>query len=261
MIDFEKEFKEMFADLLSNPDVIREAEAEAEDELKAYRAKKQAEFERSETYKKARRAAIQQLKEQKLSEGMASIDKEFEAKTAQMTNFLSNPTKLSSGTEAEAEEKEKHPLTSEERSEIMKKVWAKKTPEEKAAIVEKRKATTARNKAIKAMNEDLDSAALSIIFDNAGNLYSSDNIQELVKGYNVNNAKDLTHEQIQTLIASVINDDFITAGHIKKSLLNATNQMYSSEAIAQYVEEAINANPDATVGNGVITTRSEEEQK
>lgn len=259
MLDFEKEFKEMFADLLSNPDVIKEAEEEAEAELKAYRAKKQAEFERSETYKKARKAAIQQLKEQKLSEGMASIDKEFEAKTAQMTNFLNNPTKLSS--KNEAEEKEKHPLTSEERSKIMKDAWAKKTPEEKAAIAAKRKITTARNKAIKAMNEDLDSAALSIIFDNAGNLYSSDNIQELVKGYNVNNAKDLTHEQVQTLIASVINDDFITSGHIKKSLLNATNQMYSSEAIAQYVEEAINANPDATVGNGVITTRSEEEQK
>lgn len=257
MLDFEKEFKEMFADLLSNPDVIREAEEEAEDELKAYRAKKQAEFERSETYKKARKAAVQQLKEQKLSEGMASIDKEFEAKTAQMTNFLSNPTKLSSKTEAE--EKEKHPLTSEERSKIAKEAWAKKTPEEKAEIVAKRKATTARNKAIKAMNEDLDSAVLSIIFDNAGSLYSSDNIQELVKGYDVNNAKDLTHEQVQTLIASVVNDDFITAGHIKKSLFNATNQMYSSEAIAQYVEEAINANPDATVGNGVISFRSKEE--
>lgn len=259
MVDFEKELKEMFADLLSSPDVIKEAEEEAEDELKVYRAKKQAEFERSEIYKKARKMAIQQLKEQKISEGMASIDEEFKKKTTQMETLLSDSTKLSF--KEVKEEEEKHPLTSEERSEIMKKAWAKKTPEEKAEIAEKRKATTARNKAIKAMNEDLDSAALSIIFDNAGNLYSSDNIQELVRGYDVNNAKDLTHEQIQTLIASVVNDDFITAGHIKKSLLNATNQMYSSEAIAQYVEEAIDANPNATVGNGVITTRSEEEQK
>lgn len=141
MIDFEKNFKEMFADLLSNPDVIREAEEEAEKEAQIYRAKKQAEFERSETYKKAHKAAVQQLKEQKLAELTTSIDKEFEAKTAQMTNFLSNSTKLSS--KGEAEEKEKHPLTSEERSRIAKEAWAKKTPEEKAAIAAKRKATIA----------------------------------------------------------------------------------------------------------------------
>lgn len=90
MIDFEKEFKEMFADLLSNPDVIREAEEEAEKEAQVYRAKKQAEFERSETYKKARKAAIQQLKEQKLAELTASIDKEFEEKTSKISQMLNN---------------------------------------------------------------------------------------------------------------------------------------------------------------------------
>lgn len=152
MIDFEKEFKEMFADLLSNPDVIKEAEEEAEKEAQVYRAKKQAEFERSEVYKKAHKAAVQQLKEQKLAELTTSIDKEFEAKTAkaaQMTNFLSNPANLSFKGETEEKEKEKHPLTKEERSEIMKEVWAKRTPEEKAAIAAKRKATTAAKRKAK----------------------------------------------------------------------------------------------------------------
>lgn len=204
MIDFEKEFKEMFADLLSNPDVIKEAEEEAEAELKAYRAKKQAEFEHSKIYKKAHKAAVQQLKEQKLSEGMASIDKEFEAKTAQMTNFLSNPTKLSSGTEAE--EKEKHPLTSEERSRIAKENWAKKTPEEKAAIVEKRKATIARKKKetrrekIKRTREELEQetkafvrnqmteALFQISFNNEA--YSSDNIHYAIEQGKSTNTPD-----------------------------------------------------------------------
>lgn len=232
MVNFEKEFNEMFADLLSDAEIIKEAEKEAEAELKAYRAKKQTEFERSEAYQKARQMAIQQLKEQKLNEGKASIDEEFKEKSEKITKLIndsiSTPTKLSSPMEADV----------------------------------KKKAETARNKAIKAMYDDLDSVAISIVFDNAGSLYSSDDIQEIVKNYGVNNAKDLTHEQIQTLLASVINDEYIQSGHIKKSLFNATNQMYSSEAIAQYVEEAIRENPDATVGNGgVITTRSKEEQK
>lgn len=198
MIDFEKEFKEMFADLLSNPDVIKEAEEEAKAELKAYRAKKQAEFERSETYKKARKAAIQKLKEQKLSEGMASIDKEFEAKTAQMTNFLSNSTKLSS----RGEEEEKHPLTSEERSKIMKEAWEKKTPEEKAAIAAKGKATIdkkkeTRREKIKRTQKELEQeteafvrnqmieALFQISFNNEK--YSSDNIYYAIEQGKITN--------------------------------------------------------------------------
>lgn len=204
MIDFEKEFKEMFADLLSNPDVIKEAEEEAEAEAQVYRAKKQAEFERSETYKKAHKAAVQQLKEQKLAELTASIDKEFEAKTAQMTNFLSNPTKLSSGTEAE--EKEKHPLTSEERSRIAKEAWAKKTPEEKAEIAAKRKATTAKKKKetrlekIRRTREELEQetelfvrnqmieALFQISFSNEA--YSSDNIYYAIEQGKSTNTPD-----------------------------------------------------------------------
>lgn len=204
MIDFEKEFKEMFADLLSNPDVIKEAEEEAEKEAQVYRAKKQAEFERSETYKKAHKAAVQQLKEQKLAELTASIDKEFEAKTAKMTNFLSNPTNLSF--KGEAEEKEKHPLTKEERSEIMKEVWAKRTPEEKAAIAAKRKATTAKKKKetrrekIKRTREELEQeteafvrnqmieALFQISFNNEA--YSSDNIYYAIEQGKSTNTPD-----------------------------------------------------------------------
>lgn len=104
MIDFEKELKEMFTSLLTNPDIIKEAEEEAEAELKIYRAKKQAEFERSEIYKKARRAAIQQLKEQKLSEGMISIDKEFEEKTAKINQMLKSEEKASTPTPTKKKE-------------------------------------------------------------------------------------------------------------------------------------------------------------
>lgn len=106
MIDFEKELKEMFTSLLSNPDVIKEAEEEVEAELKAYRVKKQAEFERSEIYKKARKAAVQQLKEQKLSEGMASIDKEFEEKASKISQILESEGKTSTLTTTPTKKKE-----------------------------------------------------------------------------------------------------------------------------------------------------------
>lgn len=278
MTDFNKEFNNLFNSLLNNPDIIKEAEESIEEEVRAYRAKKQAEFESSAVFKRAKAAAIQQLKEKKLNEAKTAIDSEFKAKSSQFESFLSSGSSFNSSSSSNSNE-DKTPLTKEERSRIMKEAWAKKSDEEKAAISkkqkeawakksdeekkaisEKRKKTTARKKAIKAMNADLDSAAISLIFDNVSDYYSSDDVQEVVREFGADNAAELSHEQIQELLASLINDGYLDEGHARDSLMRNTNQLYKEEFIDGYVSNALKDNPNATLENSSISSRTQEER-
>lgn len=226
MIDFEKELKEMFASLLTNPDVIKEAEEEVEAELKIYRAKKQAEFERSEIYKKARRAAIQQLKEQKLSEGMASIDKEFEEKTAKINQMLK-----SEETSTNTKEKASIPAKKKETRRAKIKRTRKELEQETQDFV--------RDKTIDAL--------FQIAFDSE--MYSSDDIHYAIEqGKTTNNPEQALATAIEIALENGISLDEIRdrsrslAGEeITDSSFNEIFDMYSSIDKDERIYEEIKA--------------------
>lgn len=132
--------------------------------------------------------------------------------------------------------------------------------------VEKKSVEVKNKKYIKASEreqrviEHLDSVAITVIFDNTGALYSSDDVQTLLASLGYTNANELSHEEVQRLVAAVINDNFISEGYMKRFLMNGSSQLYNEGVISSYVDDAIKNYPDATIDNGIIPFEKNEDE-
>lgn len=141
-----------------------------------------------------------------------------------------------------------------------KPVESKSKPVESKSVEVKNKKYIKASEREQRVIEHLDSVAITIIFDNTGALYSSNDVQTLLASLGYTNANELSHEEVERLVAAVINDEFISEDYMKKFLMNGSSQLYNKEIISAYVDEAIKNYPDATIGNGVIPFEKNEDK-